>query len=444
MRRKGKSMKRKLFAGIMAFLAAVVPVAGYVNVGAAEQPVAVGVVTGEDVDEETAVVDSDGADANGADSDAGEQETVVSVDKETNLLNSAKVTDKIAAEMGNQNVMFSPTSLNFALGMLAQGAKGETAKALGSYLGTDDFAGYAKDYLEKIQDYNVESDDSQYQSKLKIADAIWADHTLPLKEEFQKKVMDGFDSEVNNLDFSNPEEACKTINEWCDKNTEGLIPEIITPDSINPDTGLCLTNSLYFESAWNMEPWTVATEEEDFGDTGEKTCYMVSDGDRYYENEKATAFERGYANGLAFVGILPKEEGEFTLGDLDISGLLKSTPEYDEVSCKMPKLNFETSATLSESLQALGLENIFSSEADFSGITDVGTKVGSILQKTKLELDENGTKAAAVTAILVETCALPAPDPILKEVNLTRPFAFLIYDRQNDEVLFIGKVVTVE
>ena len=125
-------------------------------------------------------------------------------------------------------------------------------------------------------------------------------------------------------------------------------------------------------------------------------------GDRYYENDKATAFDREYANGLSFVGILPVDEGDFTLEDLDIGGLLKSQPEYDEVQCKMPKLDFETTAILNDILSSLGLDNIFSSNADFSGIADKNVNVDTILQKTKLELDENGTKAAAVTAIF--TC----------------------------------------
>lgn len=86
--------------------------------------------------------------------------------------------------------------------------------------------------------------------------------------------------------------------------------------------------------------------------------------------------------------------------------LLKSEPEYDEVYCKMPKLNFETTAELSDILSNMGLKNIFSNKADFSGISDENLKVGSVLQKTKLELDENGTKAAAVTSISMETCSL--------------------------------------
>lgn len=367
----------------------------------------------------------------------------VTIDKIMAIENSVKLTDKIAAENRNKNIMLSPTSLNFALGMIAEGAKGETKEALKEYLGTDDFAAYAKQYIENIKKYNSDEENYGYKSKLKIADAVWADDVLKLQDTFKKSVSSNFSAKVENLDFSNTDKTCKRINKWCDKNTEGLIPKIITPDTISKDTELCLTNSLYFESGWNGDPWTVSNKKEKFGDK-EKTKYMTCAGDRYYENDKATAFGRNYANGLSFIGILPNEEGDFTLEDLDIESLLKSEPEYDEVDCKMPKLNFETSATLNDMLSDLGLENIFSNDADFSGIADKNTKVSAVLQKTKLELDENGTKAAAVTAAVMECMSAMAPDPVVKSVELTRPFAFLIFDEMNNEILFMGKVVTVK
>ena len=367
----------------------------------------------------------------------------VTIDKIMAIENSVKLTDKIAAENRNKNIMLSPTSLNFALGMIAEGAKGETKEALKEYLGTDDFAAYAKQYMENIKKYNSDEENYGYKSKLKIADAVWADDDLKLQDAFKKSVSSNFSAKVENLDFSNTDKTCKRINKWCDKNTEGLIPKIITPDTISKDTELCLTNSLYFESGWNGDPWTVSNKKEKFGDK-EKTKYMTCAGDRYYENDKATAFGRNYANGLSFIGILPNEEGDFTLEDLDIESLLKSEPEYDEVNCKMPKLNFETSATLNDMLSDIGLKNIFSNDADFSGIADKNTKVSAVLQKTKLELDENGTKAAAVTAAVMECMAAMAPDPVVKSVELTRPFAFLIFDEMNNEILFMGKVVTVK
>lgn len=408
--------RNQLLAGIMTALTAVMPaVSVYVDTAAASEIL----TSNETVQTET------------------------NIDKTTALQNSVKLIDMLSTEASGKNIMFSPTSLNFALGMIAEGAKGETKEVLSAYLGTSDFASYAKEYLDKIQAYNTEDESYGYQSKVKIADAVWMDDGLTLQEKFKNTVSNSFGAEVKAVDFSATEETCDIINSWCDKNTEGLIPKIVTPDLINDNTGLCLTNSLYFESGWSGEPWNVSDTEENFGKI-EKTKYMTCTGDQYYENDKSTAFGRDYANGLSFIGILPNDEGDFTLEDLDISGLLKSNPEYDAVDCKMPKLNFETSTVLNDMLSNLGLDNIFSSNADFSGIADQNVNVDTILQKTKLELDENGTKAAAVTAVTMECMSAAVEDePIIKTVELTRPFAFLIYDRNNDEVLFIGKVMSV-
>ena len=408
--------RNQLLAGIMTALTAVMPaVSVYVDTAAASEIL----TSNETVQTET------------------------NIDKTTALQNSVKLIDMLSTEASGKNIMFSPTSLNFALGMIAEGAKGETKEVLSAYLGTSDFVSYAKEYLDKIQAYNTEDESYGYQSKVKIADAVWMDDGLTLQEKFKNTVSNSFGAEVKAVDFSATEETCDIINSWCDKNTEGLIPKIITPDLINDNTGLCLTNSLYFESGWSGEPWNVSDTEENFGKI-EKTKYMTCTGNQYYENDKSTAFGRDYANGLSFIGILPNDEGDFTLEDLDISGLLKSNPEYDAVDCKMPKLNFETSTVLNDMLSNLGLDNIFSSNADFSGIADQNVNVDTILQKTKLELDENGTKAAAVTAVTMECMSAAVEDePIIKTVELTRPFAFLIYDRNNDEVLFIGKVMSV-
>ena len=408
--------RNQLLAGIMTAMAAVMPVVNvYVDTAAASE-----ILTSDEyIQNET------------------------NINKTTALQNSVKLIDMLSTEASGKNIMFSPTSLNFALGMIAEGAKGETKEVLSAYLGTSDFASYAKEYLDKIQAYNTEDESYGYQSKVKIADAVWMDDGLTLQEKFKNTVSNSFGAEVKAVDFSATEETCDIINSWCDKNTEGLIPKIITPDLINDNTGLCLTNSLYFESGWSGEPWNVSDTEENFGKI-EKTKYMTCTGNQYYENDKSTAFGRDYANGLSFIGILPNDEGDFTLEDLDISGLLKSNPEYDAVDCKMPKLNFETSTVLNDMLSNLGLDNIFSSNADFSGIADQNVNVDTILQKTKLELDENGTKAAAVTAVTMECMSAAVEDePIIKTVELTRPFAFLIYDRNNDEVLFIGKVMSV-
>lgn len=361
----------------------------------------------------------------------------------SNMNVSIQTADKITEAQSGQNIMFSPTSLNFALGMLQGGAESKTEEALSDYLGTDDFASYARGYMRRISNFNKDDETNGYQTKLKIANAVWVDSQITLKDKFQDTVSKDFSATVENLDFSKTEEASKVINKWCDENTEHLIPEIVTPDALKENTGLCLTNSLYFESGWDGDPWTVETEEDDFGNNGEKTIFMTCEADRYYENDRATAFARSYVNGLQFIGILPKEEDDFTLENLDIQGLLESEPEYTTVNARMPKLDYTTSVELTDILSSLGLEEIFSDTADFAGMSDAPTYVSSIIQKTNLQLDENGTKAAAVTAAIME-CMSAMPEEEPKEVNLNRPFAFLIYDEEAAEPLFIGKVVTMQ
>ena len=246
--------RNQLLAGIMTALTAVMPaVSVYVDTAAASEIL----TSNETVQTET------------------------NIDKTTALQNSVKLIDMLSTEASGKNIMFSPTSLNFALGMIAEGAKGETKEVLSAYLGTSDFASYAKEYLDKIQAYNTEDESYGYQSKVKIADAVWMDDGLTLQEKFKNTVSNSFGAEVKAVDFSATEETCDIINSWCDKNTEGLIPKIITPDLINDNTGLCLTNSLYFESGWSGEPWNVSDTEESFGKK-EKTKYMTCTGDRYY------------------------------------------------------------------------------------------------------------------------------------------------------------------
>lgn len=106
------------------------------------------------------------------------------------------------------------------------------------------------------------------------------DNGLTLQEKFKNTVSDRFWGRSGSRGFSAAKKTCDVINSWCNKNTEGLIPKIITPDLFNDNTGLCLTNSLYFESGGSGEPWNVSDTEESFGKK-EKTKYMTCTGDRY-------------------------------------------------------------------------------------------------------------------------------------------------------------------
>jgi serine protease inhibitor len=388
----------------------------------------------------------------------------------SNIEASIEVTDRLARMNSGENVMFSPTSLNFALGLLQEGADKKAKNAIDKYLNTNNYKEYAKSYLEsvdeinqrtvdkleKVRDWENLSDEDIYNSKtIHIANSIWINKNSHINDSYIENLENNYRATADKMDVNNPEEAAKKINNWTNENTFGLIKEMVKPGEITPDTQAVLANSVYFCASWSDKWWAEKYENGDDALTDftikngnetitEKVCYMDNDGNTYYENKYATAFSCHYnVYGLEFIGILPKKEGDFELSDLDINGLLSTgTTKFDELNIKMPKLNYETDIEVKEILMDMGYKDLFSDS--YSKIGD-GVVLDNIFQKTKLELDEEKTCAAAVTMETTTLGATFAPIfPKIYNVYLTRPFAFLIYDFQNDEVLFIGKVVTTK
>lgn len=368
---------------------------------------------------------------------------------------SIEILDDIYAEQ-QCNVMYSPISLNMALGVAAEGAKESTRESIDTFLGTPLYSDFSKGYLTKqVPKFNKNVEgygdwDSGYSTVFEVANSIWIDQSLNIDKAYKNKVETCYNAMVNSVDFGDANKTCEKVNKWCDEKTRGMIPSILSPDSINKDTSSVIANSVYFESSW-VEPWNVADEAEKFtmlDGSEENVTYIENYSGYYYENENAKAFCINYINGMKFIGILPNKIGEFTLSELDIPNLLKNKQSNNvEVDIKMPKLNFETTSMLKDILTNKGLDIIFSDDADFTGITESkeSLNVGEIIQKTKIELDENGTKAAAVTAMLLETCGIFEEEtPRIVEIHLDRPFAYMIYDEENDQVIFVGKVVQPE
>lgn len=367
-----------------------------------------------------------------------------------NVLNSVRVFDTMCED--KTQAMFSPLSLNMCLGMLEAGAAGSTKTALDNYLGDGDYAKSAAEYLEHAKDFNFKSEgSSKYKNVFELANSFWASKNLKFNKDYIDKVSDSFGAEIDNLDFSKPEKAVGTINDWVNEKTHKMIPRLLSPENVSVDTAAVLVNTVYFESAWTSD-WSVYDEKQEFtlaDGTKKEVELMHSGGGSYFENDSATAFSKGYKNGMKFIGILPKKTGEFTLERLDIPSLLKTeTHDYD-VFARMPRLNFESSFPLTDALKAAGLSDIFDEvKADFTpmqGSADEKFYVSEVIQKTKLELDENGTKAAAATAATITNCAAPQqPEEREKKyVYLDRPFAFLIYDSAADRIVFMGKVTDV-
>lgn len=437
-------MKKKslilLFTGVM--LSSLLIGCGSQNVSNEKPTQATEVVKQEDKDKK--IIDKK-KDKETADKHKDKEPVEMSSD---NLINSIKVTDLAAKSNPNENMMFSPISLNYALGMISEGAVDETKSLLDTYLGTENYGEFAENYLKLIDRYNSGESDYGYTTCLEIADALWVSDEYKLKSDYEDTVSSKYDAVVRSLNFGNVSDSVNEINSWVNDKTHEMIKQIVSEDMFDADSVMCLTNTVYFEAPWS-DCWNYAEGyEEDFtnfdGST-DKLCYMYGSPSAYYENDNAIAFGYDYSNGIQFIGILPKSTGDFELSDLDIAGLLETSTNKYDVEAKMPRLTFDSTISLNDILAEMGLELMFTDDAKFTEITDEFLKVSTVLQKTRIELDENGTRASAATAIMMDKCAAIFEDEKeVKQVILDRPFAFMIYDAFNGEALFIGKVVNVK
>ena len=386
----------------------------------------------------------------------GSQEKPVLVEGDEQEIQQVELTDAYqkAAYFVDQvydettgNVLVSPLSLNVALGMATEGASGETAKELYRYLGREDYADWVDEYMSYAEGLSASGNgNSGYTFNYKLANSIWVKQDEKLLSDYQMLVKKQFRATAENVDFvGDAEKTAQKINSWCDKQTEGLIKEVVDPSMFSKELMAILVNSVYFESPWK-NAWNLKSHEFIDLHGNKKEREMLSDMlDTYYENEYATAFSKSYYNGFQFIGILPKAEGDFELSDLDLKSLLESkTNEYD-VSAIMPQLNYETKTeAVIDVLKAQGVCRAFdeNSAEFFRMIEGEPLFISKIIQKCKIELDKDGTRAAAVTAILMaKGSAMELKEKKIKEVFLDRPFAFLIYDSQRDQIVFAGKVV---
>lgn len=379
-------------------------------------------------------------------------EVDITIPKNSN--NIDKYTYIVDSSTKEKNVLFSPLSLDMALGLLNEGSpkNSETNKEISTYLNNENYSEFSKEYLNYVKNnYNDSSDNEyfKYENKLELANSIWLSTKYSINNEYKETLENYFSSECNSLDFSKAKESSDIVNNWCNEKTYGLIPKVINEDSITKDSSAILVNSLYFESAWET-PWDETDEYfVNLDGTKSEKSLLYQTVNKYYENDFATGFGCLYQDGISFIGILPKKEGDFNLSDLDIKGFLESEDNsYDSVYAYMPELNYEYSFDdLTPTLKNLGINKSFSPKAEFDLITneDNNFYVDKILQKCKIELDKDGTRAAAVTTIMMlDACNIDFDPPKTVEVKINRPYAYLIYDNENDQILFMGKVVDID
>lgn len=345
----------------------------------------------------------------------------------------------------NGNIFFSPYSISMAMTMTYEGAKGKTADQIRTV-----FHFPQNDSLRRYAFAWVYNDLNQVKSNytLKTANALWAQKNYPFLYSYFSIIDRYYGGNVTNLDFINdPENSRLTINNWVENQTNNKIKDLIPQGTISTDTRLIITNAIYFKGKWLTQFDPNRTTEKDFKTSDNKTVkvQMMSFDEEarfnYTETEELQVLELPYSgNELSMLLILPKDNDvsslEESLTTEKLTGL-RNNLTNEQVDVYLPKFKFETKYFMKETLEEMGMPQAFSDEADFSGMTgEKGLFISQVIHQAFVEVNEEGTEAAASTGVVINLTSMPD----IKTFNADHPFIFVIQQRENVNILFLGRV----
>lgn len=335
-----------------------------------------------------------------------------------------------------KNYMVSPFSLKMALMMTANGATGDTQKEMLEAFGIEEMAAYNKKAEELISRYN-----STESVKLNVANSIWLNKDIALNtaflEEFKSLIAQYYKGEANEVIT---EEAVTKINTWVEEKTNGKIKDLIS----DPMFLSALVNTVYFKGEWANQFDDYLTEKEIFTDINgievEKDFMNKTNRYSYFEDNTMQMIKMPYKDFKTSMYIaIPKVNTE-----LDFNNAINNMTSK-KVNVTIPKFKVEYSITLNDILKEMGIQKAFGGQAEFTKMFESNSPdsfyISQVLQKTYIDVDENGTEAAAATAVIMMTSALkPQPEEIIEFVA-NKPFTYFIRDDESGEVLFLGKIL---
>lgn len=356
----------------------------------------------------------------------------------------------------NENLFISPFSIYMALSMLANGASGNTYTELVSTLGIADMTqwnSHIKDYIAGSMDDKV---------KLNIADSLWLNKKLisaaDIDNNFIVPLRDNYNSEVmKDIDFA-ATDTLQRVNSWIEDKTDGMIKNML--NELKPEIMSLLINTLYFEGEWASKFKEYNTSDDTFhGSSGDNTVKMMKQYNtryNYFADDRFMGIELNYGNQNAYAMdiLLSADKTVSTtelwksLTDEQKNDVLASFDDAKSTiinEIRLPKFTMEYSTdNMKGELRNMGIKDVFDElRAD---LTKIGRGpegplfVSDVLHKTRLEISETGTKAAAATVILVEAASAMMPPKDKIDFIVDRPFVFTIRDKISGMILFIGEV----
>lgn len=350
---------------------------------------------------------------------------------------------KVADQNPESNLFFSPLGISMAFSLAYEGAEGETATQMQQAF---DFEKDDKKRGEMVAEL-LERLDGKDLYKLQVANALWVKDDYKIKQAYLDTATTYYNSTVDNVDFVTDDGVDK-INNWVKQKTEDKIQDILPPGSTDDQTRMVITNAVYFKGKWALQFNQQKTTEELFWidkDKSVEVMMMKQPADMFYyaETDDLQALEMYYVGGdISMLVLLPKDrDGINSLEkSLDMQKLdsINSMMERKPLTVHIPKFEFETEYGLVGLMKNLGIHDAFDeNNANFEGITDEQVYLEQAKHKAFVSVDEEGTEAAAITALVVRaTSGPPAPE---HEFIADHPFVFVIQEKDTGEILFIGR-----
>jgi serpin B len=358
------------------------------------------------------------------------------------------------------NLFVSPYSISQALAMTYAGAEGNTATQMAATLHFTLDQSALPPAFQTLNDDLVTrgtapaNPDRGYPPRaLQIANGLWGEQTFPFSASFSDELATYYGAGLQPVDFQNdPDGVRDEINAWVAEHTENKIQDIVPEGANTQESRLVLANAIYFYGGWLDTFDAGNTRDGEFtlidGSVTSVPFMHQQEFFGYASGDGFQVIELPYAGSqFAFTVILP-DEGRFEAVEdsLDLStlGTVLAAAGSRELILSMPKFEFEYSTSLADTLKALGMTDAFdANQADFSGMLDADAPqplvIGDVLHKAYIAVDEEGTEAAAATAVLMAGAAMPTDPPL--EVEIDRPFIFMIRDTETGTILFIGRVL---
>jgi serpin B len=373
----------------------------------------------------------------GNDTDAGQ----VSLFNAANQEFSWDVFKKLNAEDSADNIFISPFSISSALTMALNGAEGTTRTEMEKMLYYGDMT---RDELNRAYAGEVgRLSNLDQKVTLNNANSIWIRRGLEIKKEFVDLNRRYLEAEVQSLDFDDPS-SVEVINRWVSEKTNRLIPSIISPP-IPQEAVMYLINAIYFKGEWTTEFKAENTQEKDFfaldGKTDKVSMMQRTGKTDYFSDEELQAIRLPYGNQkVSMILVLPQKDLNLWIKSMNADtwkNILAGFRPVSDVQLQIPRFKMEYGLKeLNGTLKDLGMKEALSDGADFSGITE-NVFISRVLHKAVVDVNEQGTEAAAVTS--VEVVLTSAREPVAFIAD--RPFFFAIVDNEEGNLLFMGKKV---